>query len=494
MTRPSVRRLAVALTALSGCMVGPDYRRPDVAVPDQWRGAGGVAAAPAAPTDLAAWWRGFGDPVLGALIDAALHQNLDLKSAVARVRQARAQRVISAAGLFPSLGAGAEYQYNRPFSENSQFGQLLGSGGNAPPSDLITTNLYQGEFDASWELDVFGGIRRGVEAADADLATAEDDAWGVQVTLLAEVARMYVSIRSLERRLAITAENLDSQRDSVALTEDRFRTGLASELDVRQARSLFATTLAQVPALESEREQTMHALSVLLGREPNALQEMLSRSAPIPGAADPDGLAVRIPVGLPSDLLRRRPDIRRAERQVAAATARIGVATAELFPKFALTGLVGLQSISASDFFTSGSRYFSVGPTISWRLFEGGRLRANIAVQDAVTEQALYGYENAVLTGLRDVEDALIAYGKERLRHDALVDAVEQTQRSVVLSRDLYVHGLGTYLAVLDAQRAQYGSEDSLVQSDQALVVDLLATYKALGGGWEPPPEDVASR
>jgi outer membrane protein, multidrug efflux system len=192
--------------------------------------------------------------------------------------------------------------------------------------------------------------------------------------------------------------------------------------------------------------------------------------------------------------LRRRPDIRRAEREVAAATARIGVATADLFPKLSLTGLAGLESISPSDFFSGGSRYFTAGPTVSWRLFEGGRIRANIEVQNAREEQALHQYEKAVLTGLRDVEDALVAYGKERVRHNALVGAVDANSRSVVLARDLYVHGLGTYLAVLDAERTEYSAEDALAQGDESLVADLIATYKALGGGWELPDDAGAHR
>jgi multidrug efflux system outer membrane protein len=293
---------------------------------------------------------------------------------------------------------------------------------------------------------------------------------------------------------AIAAENIENQRSSVALTADRLRTGLASELDVRQARSLLATTESEVPVLESQREQSLHALGVLVGREPNALQDDLARPAPIPGAAASDALAVRIPLGLPSDLLRRRPDVRRAEREVAAATARIGVATADLFPKVSLTGLAGFESVSASDFFTSGSRYFTAGPTISWRIFEGGRLRATVALQDARADQALHGYVKAVLTALEDVEDGLVAYGKERNRHDALVSAAEENRRSVVLARDLYVHGLGTFLAVPEADRTQYASEDTLVQGDEALVLDLVATYKALGGGWAPPAEEVAAR
>src|SRR5882724_63148 len=451
------RLLVTALVLLAGCTVGPDYMRPSVLLPDSWRAAGRPAAAPTPATDLAGWWHAFGDQTLDAIVDQALAENLDLKTGAARVREARAARVIAASGLYPSIGTSASYARTRPFSKHSQFGSLL-------PGNLAEANLFQGDFDASWELDVFGGVRRGIEAADADVAAAEDDERDVRVTLLAEVARNYVEIRSLERRIAIAAENIENQRSSVALTEDRFRTGLASELDVRQARSLLATTESEVPLLESQREQTLHALSVLVGREPNALQEDLARPAPIPGVTAPDALAVHIPVGLPSDLLRRRPDVRRAERQVAAATARVGVATADLFPKVSLTGLAGLESVSAGDFFSGGSRYFNAGPTISWRLFEGGRIRANIAAADAREEQALHQYEKAVLTGLRDVEDALVAYGKERRRRDALMQAVEANRRSVVLARDRYVNGVGTYLAVLDAERTRYEAEDTLAQ------------------------------
>ena len=490
MSSTCMRLALLLLTTLSGCTVGPDYQRPIVPIPDQWSQpavVGSQAATAEASANLAQWWRAFDDPTLDALIEAALAENLDLKSAVARVREARAARAISAAGLYPALGANASYEYARPFSENSQIGSL------APP-DILTVDLYQAAFDASWELDIFGGIRRGVEAADADLAATEDDERDVRVTLLAEVARAYVSIRSLERRLAIAHANADTQSGSLALTEDRFRSGLASKLDVTQARSLLATTEAQIPVLERERELTLHALSVLLGRAPDALQTVLAAKASLPGSGESDALAVRIPVGLPSDLLRRRPDIRRAERRVAAATARSGVATAELFPKFTLMGLAGLESIHPGDFFTVGSRYFQAGPGMSWRLFEGGRTRAEIEVRDAQTEEALRQYEQAILTGLKDVEDALVAYGKDRARRTALVDAVAADRESVALAEDLYVHGLGTYLNVLVAERSQYASEEALVQVEQMLIVDLIATYKALGGGWEATADEVASR
>lgn len=482
----AVRAVVAAALALgvAACTVGPDYVGPDVAMPDAWRAAGKVGSAPATPDELATWWHALGDPVLDDLVKRALRENLDLKTAGARIRAARAQRAIRAAAFLPQLSANAEYQHARPFSENSQFGSLLGGFPGDLPPDFPTENLYQGEFDASWEIDLFGGIRRSVEAADASLAAAEDDAWAARVSIVAEVARTYVALRALERRVAIANENVASQRDSVRLTEDRFRTGIASELDVRQARSLLATTEADVPALESAREQTAHAIAVLLALPPDALHDELAPGAPIPGAANPDALAVRIPIGLPAELLRRRPDVRRAERELAAATARVGVATAELYPKLSLTGFIGLQSISTGDLFTGGSRYFSAGPTVTWRVFEGGRLRAAIDVRDAETEQSLYAYEQTVLVALQDVADALVAYGKERRRHDSLVGAVAENERAVLLSRDLYAHGLGTYLAVLDAQRAQYEAQDALVQSDQALVTELIATFKAIGGGW----------
>ena len=478
----------VFLTGSAGCAVGPDYLRPSVLLPPAWRGTQSQAASPTPPppaTDLRQWWRAFDDSTLDWLIDAALSENLDLKTAAARVREARAERVISASGFYPSIGASGSYEHTR-LSKRSQVGDLV-------PGNQLEADLHQAAFDASWELDVFGGIRRDVEAADAELAAVQEDERDLRITLVAEAARSYVEIRSLEGRLAIARENIENQRASLDLTLYRFHTGLASELDVTQAKSLLASTEAQVPALESQHERSVHGLSVLVGREPNALEEELAGNAPMTRSPDVDALAVRIPAGLPSELLRRRPDIRRAEREVAAATAQVGVATAELYPKFSLAGLAGLESVSASDLFRGGSRYFTAGPTISWRIFEGGRIQANIAAADAREEQSLHQYVRAVLTGLRDVEDALVAYGKERSRRDALMEAVEANRRSVVLARDLYVNGVGTYLAVLDAERTRYEAEDTLAQGNEALVVDLIAIYKALGGGWEMADTPVAS-
>jgi NodT family efflux transporter outer membrane factor (OMF) lipoprotein len=277
---------------------------------------------------------------------------------------------------------------------------------------------------------------------------------------------------------------LRDQNDSLKLTQARFEQGYAPELEVYQARSLLETTRAQVPELESELAQTTHRIGVLLGREPDALGAQLSDMAPIPGIADPDAIAVRIPAGLPSDLLRRRPDIRGAEREIAAATARVGVATADLFPKFSITGTAGLESISTSDFLLGPSRMWSVGPSMTWPIFAAGRIRANIAAQDAREEQALYVYRKTVLTALAEVEDAMVAYAKERTRHQALAASAQDFKLSEMLARERYVEGYDSYIDVVDAQRSLYAAQDSLAQSDQLLIDDLIAIYKALGGGW----------
>ena len=475
---------ALLIVTVVGCMVGPDYRPPAMTLPAHWNGNDQQekqAENQEDKTDLSTWWQSFDDPLLNQLVAQALSSNLDEKIALARVREERAYVLMSRAGLFPSVDTSGSYTRQR-YSANTPFGffpQLL-------PRD---ENIYEAGFDASWELDVFGGIRRGVEASKADLAASIEDARDVQVSLLAEAARDYVAVRALERRIQIAKANLRDQNDSLKLAQARFEQGFAPELDVFQARSLLETTQAQVPELESELAQTVHRIGVLLGREPDALEAELSDMAPIPGIADPDAIAVRIPPGLPSELLRRRPDIRAAEREVAAATARIGVATADLYPKFSITGTVGLESISAGDFFFGTSRMWQVGPTMTWPIFEGGRIRAYIEVRNAQEEQALLSYRKTVLIALAEVEDALVAYAKERTRHQALAASAEDFKRSQLLALDRYEEGYDTYLDVLEAQRSLYTAQDALAQSDQQIVDDLIAIYKALGGGWETDPQ-----
>jgi outer membrane protein, multidrug efflux system len=487
--RPAGSGLVLVLTLLAsvtvvGCMVGPDYRPPAMKLPTHWDGNDQQIKQvenQEDKTDLATWWQSFDDPILNQLVAQALSSNLDQKIALARVREERAYLVISRAGLFPSVDMSGSYTRQR-YSANTPFGffpQLL-------PRD---ENIYEAGFDASWELDIFGGIRRGIEASNANLAASIENSRDVRVAMLAEVARDYVAVRALERRLQIAKANLRDQNDSLSLAQARFEQGFAPELDVFQARSLLETTQARVPELESELAQTVHRIGVLLGREPDALQAKLSDMAPIPGIADPDAIAVRIPAALPSDLLRRRPDIRAAEREIAAATARVGVATADLYPKFSITGTAGLESISPGNFFFGTSRMWQVGPTMTWPIFEAGRIRAYIEVRNAQEEQALLSYRKTVLIALAEVEDGLVAYANERTRHQALAASAQDFKRSQLLALDRYEEGYATYLDVLEAQRSLYAAQDSLAQSDQQLIDDLIAIYKALGGGWQTDPQ-----
>lgn len=472
--------LLIAASA-SGCAVGPRYRAPKAAVPATWN-ASAQGVTPSQPA--VGWWTQFKDPVLDSLVERAVSRNLDLQIARARIREARAARGISAAADWPEVNAGASYERLRrseavpPFrsaSPNTTGG--IGLFGDREQ------NLYQVGFDSSWELDVFGGVRRDVEAARAEIGAAEENLRDVLVTLLAEVARNYVELQGLQREIVIANENLRIQQETLELVQVRSQAGLASELDVTRAQAQVATTESQIPLLERATKQAIHRLSVLLGQPPATLLQELSEHAKIPPVPP------EVPVGLPSDLLRRRPDVRRAERELAAATARIGVAKAELFPRFSLTGSFGRRSDTFDDLGKGMSLFWGVGPGIRWPIFTAGRVRNNIRVQTARQEQALAQYEKTVLTSLEDVENALVAYAKEKERQAALAQAVGAYRRSVELAQTRYNSGLEDFLSVLDAQRQLLDSEDRLVQSQRALTVNLIGLYKALGGGWQLYPQ-----
>jgi multidrug efflux system outer membrane protein len=455
---------------LAGCAVGPDYHPPKTAAPAQWVSpqAGGETNLPAAG---AAWWKSFHDAELDSLAVRAAQSNLNLRAAVARVREARAAARVVSAGSSPTLDAAGSYARNR-YSANG-FPPF-------PPGVPVEADVYQAGFDAAWELDVFGGTRRAGEAARADVEAAEFGRRDLLITLFAEVARNYVQARSFQRRLAVASENISAQEQILALTRDRFAKGLTGELDVQEADALLATTRAQSPVFETGFRDAVYHLGLLLGQPPGALLEELTNAAPIP-AAPPV-----VPVGLPSDLVQRRPDVRQAERQLAAATARVGAAASDLYPKFSLTGDVGLQSISPGDWFSAGSRYWTAGPTVQWRIFDAGRIRAGIRVQNARVDQALAAYEQSMLAAFTDVETALTAYAREQTRRQSLAHAAQASEQAVALALDLYQHGLADFLRVLEAQRSLYQSQDALIESDRAVSADLIALYKALGGGWEP--------
>jgi multidrug efflux system outer membrane protein len=464
--------IAVLPLWLSGCAVGPNYHAPQTKAPAQWNEslAGGETNSANTTTG---WWKNFNDSELDSLVERAVRSSLDLRVAQARVREARAQYGIASADLWPTLDGSSSYARQH----QSQNQPVIGSF--PVPPDLFENNVYQAGFDASWEIDVFGGKRRAKEAAGAQVSASEFGRRDVLITLLGDVARNYVDLRGYQGRLAIARENIDAQEKALAITRDRFAKGLSSDLDVQQASTVLATTRAEVPTLESSIQTSMHRLEVLLGQQPGSLQAELSQASPIP--AQPP----MVPVGLPSELLLRRPDIRQAERQLAAATANIGVAKSDLFPKFFLTGSAGFQSVGASDWFTSGSQFWSVGPTMQWRIFDAGRIRSNIKVQNARQEEALAVYEKTVLTAFEDAENGLVMYAKEQMRRRSLEDAVVSSRKSLDIASKLYANGLTDFIRVLDAERSLYQSQDALVQSDRAISANLISLYKSLGGGWE---------
>ncbi len=467
--KPALAAILACLAFASGCAVGPNYQPPKVSAPAQWTSplAGGETNNPAALTD---WWKNFGDTNLDSLVTLAVRSNPDLRIAEARVREARAERDVAAGGLWPSVSGSAAYSRNR-WGQNS-FPPI-------PSGTPLDYNLYNAGFDAAWELDLFGGTRRAVEAANAELGAAEYSGRDVLVSLLAEVARNYIEARGYQQRLAIARQNIQVQNEILNLTRSRYQNGLSSDLDVQQATALLNATEAQVPSLETGFQQSAHHLAVLLGQPPGALLDEMSAGKLIPMTPPV------VPVGLPSDLLERRPDVQRAERELAAATARIGVAKADLFPKFSLTGTIGLESGSTGNWFNYASRYWSAGPTLQWDIFEAGRIRANVRVQNARQEEALDTYQQTVLAALEDAENALIAYAKEQVRRESLARSAQADQQALDLSNQLYKSGLADFLHVLDSERSLYAAQDALVQSAQTISLDLVQLYKALGGGWQ---------
>ncbi len=468
----SLQTIIVLVALLAGCAVGPDYRSPQPELPDAWHGTPVAAPGQTANVDLSRWWTSFDDPILTRLINEATAKNFDLRIAAGRLREARARLRNANVALLPFGEATGKAMHQRT-SEN-------GPQGHKPEMNP-EGNLFEAGFDASWELDFFGGARRGVEEAVAEAQAAEDGRQDVLVSLLAEVGRAYVQLRSLQQRLSLAQKNLGTQTDTLRLVRVRFDAGLATDLDVAQAEALASSTASQIPALETQTEQTIYRISILTGHEPAALIPELSREASVPEHAVMAG----VPLGLPSDLLRQRPDIRAAERRLAAATARVGVAVADLYPHFFLTGGAGFQSLESPDLFFTPSRFFSIGPSIRWSVLDFGRVRSNIGVQDARVEQALATYEKSILIALGDVESSLTALDKETTRRQALSQTVAANRRAVALSFDLYREGLATYLAVLDSQRQLFLAEDQLAQSDAAMVLNRIGLYKALGGGWE---------
>ncbi len=460
--------VCLAVLTVSGCMVGPDYHPPSTTVPAEWVGVTKTpitqpSIANTQSADLTNWWRQFNDPILSSLVEEAVRTNLDLQIAKARLRQARAMRGVAVGSLWPGVTASGGYQ---KFHDAT-----------TTPDNQHWQDLYQAGLDAVWELDLFGGLRRNVESANANIQAAIENIRDVQVSVTAEVALNYIQLRGYQQEIVIAQNNLKAQKHTAEITRKLFNVGFDSGLDVANADSAVATTESQIPVFETAAQQSIYALSVLLARMPAELLKQLSPTTNLPG------VPAQVPVGLPSDLLRRRPDIREAEAQLHAATAQIGVAIADFFPTFSLTGTMNWNNNLLRTWWTDASRSYSFGPSVTWPIFQGGAIVSNVHLQEALRDQAFITYQETVLAAFQDVENALIAFAKEQQHRKALNDAVVANRKAVDLSLQLYTEGMTDYLNVLNAQSSLYASEDALVQSERNIATDLIALYKALGGG-----------
>ena len=457
--------LAVSALILSACrtVVGPDYVGPNPNVPDAWSRAArhDLEGGPS----LTGWWKGFNDPALNTLIERARESNPTLRAALAGIAEARAQRGIARSQGLPQADVDAAYTRRRS-------SETLGGPIPDNPSSLYSTG-----FDAGWEIDLFGGIRRSVESTEAKVQAREEDYRDALVTLFAEVALNYVDYRTLEERIAVANRNIASQRDSVKLTQGRLDAGLVPKIDVTQAQTNLSLSEASVPLLRAQLDASKNRLAALTGGFPDSVEGVLSRSRgiPVPSA----GYAA----GLPADLLRARPDVRRAERELAAQTARIGVAESELYPRLTLFGDFHLQSISSGDVFDSASRSYAFGPSFRWAIFSAGRIRNQVAAEESRALAALAAYESTVLGAVEEVETSLSAILNERDRLSDLNQAVASSRETVSLIKDNYENGLVSFQNVLDAERTKFGAEDTETFSRGQVSRFYIRLYKALGGG-----------
>ena len=462
----------VASLAFASCAVGPNYTQPDTQVPARWSAATSARTSPVSG-DISRWWRTFGDSLLTDLIEQALQNSPDARIAEARLRQARAHAAAAGAARYPSLSA---------TGSASRTGATSGLGGlvATPPSGATTTGVglsgtqLQAGFDASWEVDVFGRTRRSVEAAVADRQASEEALHSAHVLLAAEVARNYYQLRALQSRLQIGRDNLASQSETLDLAQYRAQAGLVSVQDVEQARANQQQTRAQIPTLETSLVETEHHLDVLLGKSPGGLHGRLAVAQPLPD------LPASVAVTIPADTLRQRPDVRAAERSLAAETARLGVAAAALYPSFTLSGSIGLEALAGN----SAGGVYSLLAGITAPLFNGGKLRAQRDEQNAVREQALETYKKAILTALEDVENALVTFGQIRERVDGLANAVSAARSAAQVAHQRYTAGIIDFQSVLDTDRTVLSLEDSLASSRGDGVLSVVSLYKALGGGW----------
>ena len=538
----TTKRLLLSLSAsllCTGCKVGPDYHAPVAPTPERWVAAAGSQTAAEATLDinpaidLSRWWAQFGDTELTSLVEQAIDSNLEIRLSDARLREAIALRKGARAELAPALGLDADFTHRRAArnaSSGNDSGGLSGSvsqsASNLSGLGVPSTNLRLGDYSATirppepgsahvlpevsatrsrgfggdsggfqrdrnayeaflgatWEIDIWGGIQRTVEAADAEIGASLEDRRAVMVAVSAEVARNYVLLRGLQRLTDVTEDNIEIQRATLESIQSRFAASLATGTDVLQAQIQLQRTEAELPPLQAAAKAAIFRLSVLLGEPPGYLADRLTKGRPLPEHSD------LLTVGMPSELLRRRPDIRAAERRLAAETARIGVEVAELFPRVSLLGTFGLQSAEAGDIIDAGSLTWSFGPSVRWRLLEFGRIVSSISVQEEQQRQALTLYYQSVLDALQQVETALANYAAQRRRSQTLAEVNAVNQRAFELAKSEYAVGMISFLSVLDTQRSLFTTQTELIRTRQQALVELVNLYESLGGGWPEQP------
>ena len=493
----------MAAVVLSGCTMGPDFKRPDWASPASWLTGPKEALKPARsiavaePVD-ADWWKLFGDPILTGLERRVAAENLDVQAAAIRLTESRAQLGFARAAEFPTFNANASYTREQS-SNNGFFSIAPGAAGRSANGasgsntggiqtrGLRPFDVWQGGFDASWEVDFWGRVRRSVESATASAEAASEARRAALMSSLAEVARDYIQLRGVQTQLQIARDNVRTARESLKLTQQRAAGGVTTDLDVANASAQLRITLSQIPSLEQQEAQAINALSLLLGQPPNALRAELATAKPVPPVPP------RVPVGLPSELARRRPDIRQAEAQLHAATADIGVAEANFYPSLKFTGSFGLQSLQLNHAFDLNSKQYAAGPGLTIPLFEGGQLRATLQLREALQQEAAIGFQKTVLQAWHDVDNALTAYQAEQSRRDELIQAVAENRRALGLAQSRYQQGVADFLTVLDAQRNLLGAQLQMADSTTTVSSNLVALYKALGGGWETDIPEITA-
>ena len=504
----SLSRLAAsaATLLLAGCTVGPDFEKPSSWSPEHWFDStpdekpvatdAVVPSLPVAEPIRADWWAVFADPELTALEQRAAAANLDVRTATLSLAQSRAQRRITAADEFPQINGDASYQRQKP-SPLGEF-SLLSPGGNvsagaggatgAPSGGAAIKpfNLYQYGFDASWELDLWGKVRRSVEGADANIDASAEAKRDTLLSVLAEVARDYLQLRQVQAELQIARENVATSEDSVRLTRSQAQNGLATDLDAETAAAQLSSVSATVPQLEAREKAAINQVSFLVGEAPRTLEAELSTTAPIPPVPP------QVPIGLPSELAERRPDIREAEAKLHAATAEIGVAEAAFYPSVTLNGSDDIQATRFTNLGNWNAHTYEFGPSIKIPIFEGGRLSGNLELTKTEQQAAAIAFQKTVLNAWQEVDNALVGYDREQRRLTQLHQQVEQTGRALALARQQYTAGTSDFLRVLDAQRQVLSAEQQEADSRATVSLDLVTLYKALGGGWDTPVQTAA--